>query len=51
MSGDWLKERIERDLVPWKTWSAEKRWWAFPQFQGGENETTEAEFEAPPGME
>ena len=46
-----VEARLERDLLPWKAWSAEKRWWAFPRFGGGDNETVEAEFEAPPGME
>ena len=27
-----VKTRIERDLTPWKSWSAEPRWWAFPEF-------------------
>jgi hypothetical protein len=28
-----VKTRLERALKPWKMWSAEARWWAFPPFE------------------
>ena len=28
-----VKARLERALKPWKMWSAEARWWAFPPFE------------------
>jgi len=28
-----VRTRIERALKPWKMWSAEARWWAFPSFE------------------
>lgn len=27
-----VKTRIKRDLTPWKSWSEEPQWWAFPKF-------------------
>ncbi len=28
-----VKARLERALIPWKTWNAENRFWAFPPFE------------------
>ena len=46
-----VKVRLERSLKPWKVWSAEPRFWAFPVFEGDENPEITPEFDTPPGID